>query len=143
MNLKDRFTYVYMAWLINIVALFGSLFYSEVLEYPPCTLCWYQRICIYPLTIILAVGFLKKDENVAWYTLPLVSVGWIISSYHNLLYFKIIPEAIKTCTSGVSCTSKQIEYLGFVTIPLMAFTALTLTFILMVLFLKNKRTVSQ
>ncbi len=143
MKFQDRFMYVYIAWLINIVALIGSLFYSEVLDYPPCTLCWYQRICIYPLSIILAVGFLRKDENVVWYTLPLVVIGWIISSYHNLLYFKIIPEAIKTCTSGVSCTSKQIEYLGFVTIPLMAFTALTLTFILIVLFLKNKRTVSQ
>jgi disulfide bond formation protein DsbB len=137
MKFKDRFTLIYMAWLVNIIAFLGSMFFSNVMMLPPCMLCWYQRICIFPLSILLAVGFLKKDKNILFYSLPLVIVGWIISLYHNLLYYKIIPKAIIACTSGVSCTDKQIEYLGFITIPLMAFTSLTITFILFIIFYKQ------
>jgi disulfide bond formation protein DsbB len=142
MKSNDRFMLIYLAWLINIVSFAGSIFFSNVMMLPPCTLCWAQRICIFPMSILLGVGFLKKDDNVFYYAIPLVVIGWIISLYHNLLYFKIIPQAITACTSGVSCTSKQIEYLGFITIPLMAFVSLTLTFILLTLFYKQSKKVS-
>ena len=139
MKAKDPFTLIYFAWIINIVSFAGSIYFSNFMMLPPCVLCWFQRICIFPMSLILAVGFLKKDKNVIWYALPLVSIGWIISMYHNLLYYKIIPEAISMCTSGVSCTSKQIEYFGFITIPLMALTSLTLTLICLVIFYKNSK----
>ncbi len=139
MKFKDNFTFIYMAWLVNIVAFMGSMYFSNFMMLPPCMLCWYQRICIFPLSIIFAVGFLKKDENVFWYSIPLVGIGWIISTYHNLLYYKIIPKAITACTSGVSCTDKQIEYLGFITIPLLAWASLTITSALLILFYKNQR----
>ena len=137
MKSKDRFTLIYTAWLLNILSFVGSMYFSNVMMLPPCMLCWYQRICIFPMSFILAVGFLKKDSNVFWYATPLAVVGWIISLYHNLLYYKIIPKAITACTSGVSCTDKQIEYLGFITIPLMALTSLTITLILLTLFYKR------
>lgn len=140
--MKDHFTLIYFAWLVNIVSFTGSMFFSNVMHLPPCTLCWAQRICIFPMSILLAVGFLKKDNNVFWYTIPLVVIGWIISLYHNLLYYKIIPKAITACTSGVSCTDKQIEYLGFITIPLMAFVSLTLTFIFLITFYKQSKRIS-
>ena len=139
MNFKDKFTFIYMAWLVNIVSFMGSMYFSNFMMLPPCVLCWYQRICIFPLSIIFAVGFLKKDENIFWYSIPLVTIGWIISLYHNLLYYKIIPKAITACSSGVSCTDVQIEYLGFITIPLMAFTALSLTALLLILFFTKQR----
>lgn len=139
MKSKDPFTLIYFAWIVNIVSFTGSMFYSNYMMLPPCTLCWAQRICIFPMSFILAVGFLKKDKNVVWYALPLVVIGWIISLYHNLLYYKIIPQAITACTSGVSCTAKQIEYLGFITIPLMAYVSLTLTLICLLIFYKNTK----
>lgn len=139
MKPKDPFTLIYFAWIINIVSLTGSLYFSNVMMLPPCVLCWFQRICIFPMSIILAVGFLKKDKNVFWYALPLVCIGWVISLYHNLLYYKIIQEAISMCTSGVSCTSKQLEYMGFMTIPLMAFTSLTLTLICLIIFYRTSK----
>lgn len=139
MKSKDPFTLIYFAWIINIVSLAGSLYFSNVMMLPPCVLCWFQRICIFPMSFILAVGFLKKDKNVLWYALPLVCIGWVISLYHNLLYYKIIQEAISMCTSGVSCTSKQIEYFGFITIPLMAYTSLTLTLICLIIFYRNSK----
>lgn len=113
----------------------GSLFFSEVMQLPPCVLCWYQRIAMYPLAAILTVGILSRDSHVRRYVLPLALIGLTIAVYHNLLYYGILPESITPCTAGVSCTSRQIEWLGFITIPLMSLTAFTII-ILSVLFHK-------
>lgn len=137
-NEKD-FNFIYFAWLLSLLSVAGSLYYSNVLLLPPCSLCWYQRICIFPMVFILASGFLLKDKNVIWYAGPLSFIGWIISLYHNLLYYKIIPKPLVACSSGSSCTEKQIEYLGFISIPLMAFTSLTLTLLLLIKFYYSKR----
>ena len=111
---------LYIAWLQAITAMAGSLFFSEILLYPPCVLCWYQRIAMYPLVIILAVGIAKKDKLIAWYALPLSLIGLGISIFHNLLYYKLIPDEIAPCITGVSCTTKFIEYFGFITIPFLS-----------------------
>jgi len=111
---------LYIAWIQAILAMGGSLFFSEILKYPPCVLCWYQRICMYPLVAIIAVGIAKKDKNLAWYVLPLSIIGLGIAIFHNLLYYNIIPEAIAPCIQGVSCTTKFIEYFGFITIPFLS-----------------------
>jgi disulfide bond formation protein DsbB len=115
---------LYIAWIVSLVAMGGSLYFSSVLGFPPCVLCWYQRIAIYPLVVILAVGIIYKDVKVYRSALALSSIGLLISIYHNLLYFKILPESIAPCTAGVSCTTKFIEYFGFITIPFLALVAL-------------------
>ena len=127
---------LYLAWFVALVALCGSLFFSNVLGYPPCVLCWYQRILMYPLVLILGVGIVYKDAKVYRYVLPSAIVGWCISVFHNLLYWKIIPDALAPCKTGVSCTTHFIEWFGFVTIPFLAFTAFTLIIILM--FIQRK-----
>lgn len=114
-----------MAWGVSLAAVLGSLYFSQILGLPPCILCWFQRIFMYPLVIILAVGIIRKDKNVVSYALPLSFIGWLISIYHNLLYYKILPESVAPCVNGVSCTSRTIELLGFVTIPLLAFLGFT------------------
>ena len=111
---------LYIAWTIALVATLGSLFFSEIMELPPCVLCWYQRIAMYPLVFILAIGILLKDKKVFVYAIPLCLIGLGIAVYHNLLYYGIIPESITPCQKGISCTSRQIEWLGFITIPLMS-----------------------
>ena len=116
-------TLLYLAWAIALVATVGSLFFSEVMQLPPCVLCWYQRIAMYPLVVIIGIGIITRDGGVKYYALPLALIGLAISVYHNLLYYGILPESIAPCTQGVSCTSRQIEWLGFITIPLMALTA--------------------
>lgn len=122
-----------LAWIQAILATLGSLFFSEILNYPPCVLCWYQRIAIYPLVFILGIAYFKKDSNVSQYVLPLLVVGWGISIFHNLLYWKILPEAAAPCQAGISCTTKYVEYFGFVTIPFLAFLAITTIIVLVVL----------
>jgi disulfide bond formation protein DsbB len=116
----------YLAWLLVTIATLGSLFFSQVLQLPPCNLCWWQRICMFPLTIIFAIGFVKKDSQSFLYALPLVLLGLLISFYHNLLYYGWLEKSFTACTSGLSCTSKQIEWLGFITIPLLSFIAFAL-----------------
>ncbi len=131
--------YLILAWLGSLVGLLGSLYFSEIRHFPPCVLCWYQRICMYPLALLLPVGILSRDRLIYRYTLPLSLVGLGISIYHNLLYYNILPEAAAPCLAGVSCTTKFIEYFGFVTIPLLAGIGfLTLT-ILLLLFRRAVR----
>ena len=124
----------YAAWAVALVATTGSLYFSEVMRLPPCTLCWYQRIAMYPLVLILSIGIATSDPRARLYALPFAVTGWVIAAYHNLLYYKIIPEGFTTCTSGVSCTSRQLEWLGFITIPLLSLTAFTLLLVLLALF---------
>jgi disulfide bond formation protein DsbB len=119
-------TPLFAVWLVALVAMLGSLFFSEVMGLPPCVLCWYQRICMYPLVVISTVGLLTHDRRAALYAWPLALAGLIVSIYHNLLYYHLIPESITPCTAGVSCTDRQIEWFGFVTIPLLSLTAFTI-----------------
>lgn len=131
---------LYLAWIQALIATLGSLYFSEVMHLTPCILCWYQRILMYPLTVILAVGILNKDKKIHNYVLPLSIFGGAISLYHNLLYYGILPESVAPCTSGVSCTTRLIEWFGFVSIPLLSFTAFTIITILMFTFRKlNKK----
>jgi disulfide bond formation protein DsbB len=114
---------LYIAFFQALIATLGSLYFSEIMKFPPCTLCWYQRIAMYPLVILLAVGILRRDKQIASYILPLSLLGWGIAVYHNLLYFSILPESAAPCAAGISCTSKFIEWFGFVTIPFLSFVA--------------------
>jgi disulfide bond formation protein DsbB len=113
----------YVAWLQALIATSGSLYFSEVLKFVPCSLCWYQRILMYPLVLIIAVGILLRDHRLRYYVLPLSTLGFGIALYHNLLTHNIISEGILPCTAGVSCTVEWINWLGFITIPLLSLTA--------------------
>ncbi|MEN9649678.1 MAG: protein disulfide oxidoreductase [Candidatus Parcubacteria bacterium] len=124
---------LYLALIQVIVAILGSLYFSEIKQYPPCVLCWYQRIAMYPLMLILIIGILTKDKLTHYYVLSLTFIGWLISIYHNLLYYKVLPEAAAPCVAGISCTTKYIEWFGFVTIPLLAFLGFSTIIILMFL----------
>ena len=124
------------ALMISLTSTLGSLYFSEILKLPPCLLCWYQRIFMYPLVVIFAVGIWKKDKNIPYFALPLSIIGTIIAAYHNLLYYKIIPESLAPCTLGISCTTKQIEWLGFITIPFLSLVSFIAITLIMLLFKK-------
>lgn len=128
---------VFVCWLVASVSTLGSLFFSEVMNYPPCVLCWYQRIFMYPLVLIFLTGLLSSDKGVVRYSLPLALFGWIISIYHNLLYYKILPESAAPCLQGISCTTEYIKWLGFVTIPLLSFACFSLLITLLLIIKRN------
>lgn len=129
--------FLHTAFAQALIATSGSLYFSEVMKLPPCVLCWYQRIAMYPLVVILAAGILRRDDKVWQYALPFSLAGLIIAVYHNLLYWKIIPEAITPCMLGISCTTKFFEWFGFITIPFLSLVAFTVITIYLLLFRKS------
>lgn len=114
---------VLVAWIVALFSTVGSLFFSEVLKLPPCVLCWYQRIFMYPLVWIIGAGIVKKDKNLPIYVLPLSVIGGSIALFHYLLQRGIIPDSLAPCVQGISCTTKLIEFYGFITIPFMSLVA--------------------
>jgi disulfide bond formation protein DsbB len=111
-----------LAAAMAVLATAGSLYYSEVAGYPPCVLCWYQRIAMYPLVIVLGVAAWRRDRAV-WRTgLPIVAIGAAISTYHVLIE-RVPSLATESCQVDVPCTVRWVWELGFVSIPFMALTA--------------------
>ena len=131
---------LFAAWLVAALSTLGSLFFSRVMEFPPCVLCWYQRIFLFPLVLILPAGLFPFDRRVLKFSLPLVAAGWLTALYHNLLYAGIIPENIQPCSKGVSCTEEYIEIFGFLSIPMLSFLAFST---LAALLIALKRTSSK
>lgn len=114
-----------LALAVAWVAMLGSLYYSEVRRFVPCELCWYQRILMYPLALVLLVGVLRQDKSLPLYVLPFSVLGMGVSSYHYLVQLGVFGQT-NACTVGVPCNLRYVEYGGFVTIPLMALTAFVL-----------------
>ena len=134
---NQNWAILFICWLLVSVSITISLFFSSVLEFEPCVLCWYQRICLFPLVFILGAGLFPFDKSVIKYSLPLAIAGGFTAFYHTLLYAGIIPENIQPCSQGVSCTEKYIELFGFISIPMLSFFAFT-TIVALLLFLKRR-----
>jgi disulfide bond formation protein DsbB len=120
-------TALFLAWLIATLATAGALFLGEVMGMTPCVLCWYQRIAMFPLVVVLGVGLLDSDQRSVRYALPLAGVGLAIALYHCLVFWGLISEALAPCGKGPSCADLDLQVAGVVPIPLlslMAFTAI-------------------
>jgi disulfide bond formation protein DsbB len=127
-----------LSWITAIIATLGSLYFSEVQHFIPCTLCWYQRIFMYPLVIILGTAVYRNDKEIYKYVLPLSIVGMLISGYHTLLQKVPYIQQFEMCTTGVPCSKDYINWLGFITIPLLAFIAFTMITVCLVVLARSK-----
>ncbi len=123
---------VFGAWLVAGASTLGALFFGEVMQLPPCVLCWYQRIFMCPLALILPLGLFPLDLKVVRYGLVLAIPGWGFAAFHQLLVAGVIPESIKPCTRGVPCSQTVIEWFGFLTIPLLSLAAFSTIIALLV-----------
>ena len=110
-----------LATMIAVGATFGSLYFSEIRNFVPCEYCWYQRIAMYPLALILLIATIRRDKNIIPYALSLSLSGLALSVYHYQL--QLFPEQSSSCGLDASCTYRWIEVFGFVTIPLLALTS--------------------
>jgi disulfide bond formation protein DsbB len=129
----------YVAWGQAAVATVCSLYFSEIAGYVPCFLCWYQRILMYPLVIVLGVGILRRERKLYQYVLPFTIIGGLIALFHVLLYYGVFKESAATCRAGISCTTKYIEYFGFLTIPLLSLIAFSVITICMIILYRKER----
>ena len=121
-DLSTRAGFAYLAFAQALVATLGSLYFSEVAQFLPCNLCWYQRIFMYPLVFVLGAGILTKDPKLTRYVLPLSLTGFAISFYHVLTQYNILAPSAE-CVAGISCTTRWLNWAGFIEIPLLAFIA--------------------
>lgn len=127
---------ILIAWIISLIATFGSLYFSEIVGFPPCDLCWYQRIFMYPLTIILGIAVFKKSNVVIPYILPLPLIGFSIALYQFIL--ENLPAGDSAfCGPDVSCTAKYIDIFGFITIPFLAMVGFAIIFVLLLIARKK------
>jgi disulfide bond formation protein DsbB len=129
--------------LIAVVGMAGSLYFSEVQLLVPCVLCWYQRLSLYPLVPLYLVSMFRHDDKVYLYSWPFLIFGLFVSGYHNVLYYAVNwgmrPDWSGPCVAGVSCTTRYMEWFGFITIPLMSFTAHLLIAVFMILLWQSSR----
>ncbi|MBU1330961.1 MAG: disulfide bond formation protein B [Gammaproteobacteria bacterium] len=121
------------AWLLALIATLGVLFVGEVMGQAPCNLCWFQRAFMFPLVPMLAVACFLSDGIVWRYALPVAALGWLAALYHNLLYFRVIPEAIKPCGMGPSCSGSDMMVLGSLPLPLLSLGVFSLIIVLLLI----------
>ena len=119
-------TLTFAAWLIATISTLGSLFLGEVMGYTPCVLCWYQRIAMFPLVLVLAAGLFPFDPRVVRYALPLTVPGWGLAFFHLSLIAGWIPQSITPCQQGVPCSDVEVVWFGVVTIPLLSLLSFSL-----------------
>ena len=118
-------TPLFMAWLLALVATAGALFLGEGMGKTPCVLCWYQRIAMFPLVLVLGIGLFTSDVRSARYALPLASVGWGIAAYHMLVFWGVVAEGLVPCGQGSTCADADVQVAGVVPIPLLSLAAFT------------------
>jgi disulfide bond formation protein DsbB len=134
--------FILFAWVIALTASLSSVYISEVLQWSPCILCWYQRICMFPLAILLPMGVIRRDRELPYLALPLSVIGSGIALFHLLLQEGVIPEAAAPCVSGASCLTRHVLLFGFVTIPYFSLIAFLLITISLILSIKLKNHVN-
>lgn len=127
-----------VSFVLALISTLCALYIGEVAGQMPCVLCWYQRIAMFPLAIILGIAAYRNDVNAIAYALPISLIGLVIASWHVGLYVGVIPEPIVPCTqSGPSCTSDEMLFLG-IPIPMMSMSAFTtISLLLIVIRRKN------
>ena len=110
---------LWLAWLMAVVAMLGSLYYSQIAHFPPCEYCWYQRIAMYPLAVILGIAAFRRDTAIRIYALPVATIGITISTYHYLIQqFPNLSTGV--CATAIPCTAALVWKYDFVSIPFMA-----------------------
>lgn len=117
---------LYLAWIVSLIGLLGSLYFSEIAGYAPCTLCWVQRIFMYPLALLLGIAQYLNDKSIIKYVMPLTVIGACIAGFHYMQQKVPAFAQMAPCTSGVPCSGQYINWIGFITIPFLSFMAFIL-----------------
>jgi disulfide bond formation protein DsbB len=136
---ESRETLLFIAWAASVIAMFGSLYFSEIRQFEPCELCWYQRILMYPMVVILGIATVKKDYKISLYSMVLSGIGGCISLFHySIQKFSFIADIGPAC-GRVPCTGQYINWFGFMTIPFLALIAFIIIFVCSYLIFKKSK----
>jgi disulfide bond formation protein DsbB len=132
---------ILLAFLVSLAATLSSLFYSQIAGFAPCDLCWFQRIFMYPEVILLGIALVKKDSKIIDYAVSLSVVGFLVSLYHNYIYYYNGGLNVFCQLGGtqVSCIKRYVFEFGYITIPLMALTGFALILIFLMFAKQHKK----
>lgn len=140
---RSAFPILFAAWLVAIGATLGALFIGEVLGQTPCTLCWYQRIAMFPLALVLGIACLNEDTTARRYALPLALAGGAVALWHTLLYVGVIDAPLVPCSAnGPSCTGSSMTIFGVIPLPVISLASFALIVVLLVLLPPSRETKS-
>ena len=129
----------YVAWTQAVVATAGSLYFSEVMDLQPCVLCWYQRILMFPLAVILGMAAFGNDRRGAIYALPLALGGTAVACYHTALIAGWVPPWWIPCGAGPSCSDQKLVILGDIQIPWLSLLAFAAIVAFLIVYLRKTR----
>ncbi len=127
-KIADKYTFI-----MALVATLGSLYYSEIAGFEPCKYCWFQRILMYPLTIIMFIALRIKDKYISRYVLPISVMGTLLAGYHYLTQLGWLPSTCVATGYSVGCAKVFVMTFGYITIPMMSFTAFLLILVLQII----------
>ncbi|WP_138517122.1 disulfide bond formation protein B [Rhodoferax bucti] len=135
--MKAPWRVLVLAWMVSVIATLGALFIGEVMLMTPCTLCWYQRILMFPMAIILGMGCFIDDRRSAVYAMPFAAAGSVFAAYHCLLVADLVPRHWVPCSAGVSCANQELSILGGLPIPWLSLAAFLTILVLLTHYLKK------
>lgn len=135
---KKNETFLLIAWTVSLIATLGSLFYSEIVGYTPCELCWIQRIFMYPLVIIFGVALIKRELKIALPGFVMSLIGLAIAVYHYSLQKVPALQGTAGFCGDIPCNLQYVNYFGFITIPFLSLTAFLIITVIAALVLPNK-----
>ena len=130
-TIQKEWFLLFLVWILATISTIASLFFSEIMKLPVCVLCWYQRIAMYPLVIILPLALFPFDAKVTRYAGVLVLFGWLTALFHVLLVAGFIPKNAQPCVQDIPCSETHVNVFGFLNMPMMSL----LTFSIMGLLL--------
>lgn len=119
---------LYIAWVITLVGLISSVFFGEILHHEPCRLCWYQRICLFPLAIILGIAAYKDDVRIVVYAMPLCALGGLLALYQVVGIFVPAMSSPALCGLQTECSKDLVKLWGFLSFPLVSLIGFFLVF---------------
>lgn len=130
----------YMVWGVALTSVLGSLYFTEVMNLTACFLCWWQRVAMFPLVVVVGVGIVRKNPDLPLYALPFSVIGLAVAIFQNLLYYGILSESVSPCQIGASCIDPASNYLGYgITIPMLSMIGFAVITVLLIINLKQRK----
>ena len=129
--------FAFAAFLLVLAATAASLFFSNVMKVPVCELCWYQRVALYPLIVIIGIGLFPWNPGMLRTAGALTAIGWLISVFHLLLIAGFIPESARPCVQGIPCSETHFDLFGLLNIPTLSL--LTFSLVGALLYLAHRK----
>ncbi len=130
---------VEIIFAVSLGAFVFSVWYSNVMNFPPCELCWVQRLFMYPQLLLSFIAIIKKDKKIVEYLLPMTVIGGVVALYHSLVHWGVGVGLLACTSSGAECAKVYVLEYGYITIPFMALSSFVYLFTVSLIYYKSQK----